>query len=355
MYVFSMFIAIPATLFSKKKTRLGIYLLIAAAMGLWVWSGSTGKLIPGPRPPEQRGVALGLFSEDPAWSYVDMLDEMKGVGASHVSIVVPWYLKTAEDVEIFDHPRFTVPMHTVTRTIADARERGMKVFLFPILRVEDQSKGWRGTLQPRDVDAFFDNYLTFILRFARLAEELRVPILSVGLELSTMDVKEDRWRNLIAAVRKVYKGELTYSANWDHYQDVPFFDVLDYAGVTGYFELAGERDTPTVEQLTDSWLQVVQRLSRWRAQVDKPLILTEVGYLSQKGAAAWPWKEGADEELDLELQRRCYEALRRAWNGVEGLAGVYIWNWFGWGGPDSKEYTPRGKPAALELKKWYAI
>ncbi len=305
-------------------------------------------------PPAQRGVALGLYSEDPNWSYVDMLDEMKAVGTSHVAIVVPWYMKTARDVKIFDHPRFTVPMHTVRRTIRDARSRGMKIFLFPILRVEDQSDGgWRGTLKPRDVGAFFKNYLEFILRFAKLAEELKVPLLSVGSELSSMDVLDKRWRRVIAEVRKVYSGKLTYSANWDHYEKVPFFDALDYAGVTGYFELAEKGDNPTVEDLIHAWRNVYHRLMRWQHGIQKPLLLTEVGYLSQKNTAAWPWKEGANEDLDLDIQRRCYEAFCRVWDGESRLAGVYFWNWFGWGGPSSKEYTPRKKPAADEVAKWY--
>ena len=32
------------------------------------------------------------------------------------------------------------------------------------------------------------------------------------------------------------------------------------------------------------------------------------------------------------------------------LDGVYIWNWYGYGGPASIGYTPRGKPAVDEIK-----
>ena len=305
-------------------------------------------------PPKQKGIALGLYSEDPGWSYINLLTEMKQAGASHAAIVVPWYMKTSKDTEIFAHPRFTAPMKTVRRTIKDARKLGMKIFLFPILRVEDKSDGgWRGVLEPKNLDEFFNNYLEYILRFAKLAEELKVPLLCVGSELSSMEVHEGRWREVIAQVRKVYGGEIVYSANWDHYAKVRFFDALDYAGVTGYFELAKEGEEPTVEELVHAWRDVYHTLMRWQHRVGKPLLLTEVGYLSQKNAAAWPWKEGADEALDLEVQRRCYEAFRRIWNDEPRLAGVYFWNWFGWGGPTSKEYTPRNKPAAKEVEKWY--
>jgi hypothetical protein len=309
-------------------------------------------------PPAQRGVALGLYSEDPDWDYGEFLDEIAAAGATHVSIVVPWFVETIRDTEVFAHPRYTAPMSTVERCIRDARARGLEVFLFPILRVEDRSDGgWRGTLAPRDVDAFFASYTGFVLRFAALAERLCVPLLSIGSELASMEGHERSWRLLIGEVREAYGGALTYSSNWDHYEQVGFFDDLDYAGVTGYFELVDKNQTPPPEPETDElihgWREQHLRLMRWQRRVGKPLLLTEVGYLSQRGAAARPWDEGADEPLDLELQRRCYEAVRRVWDGERRLAGLYFWNWFGWGGPDSNEYTPRDKPAAAELSAWY--
>jgi hypothetical protein len=309
-------------------------------------------------PPPQRGIALGLYSEDPDWSYGYFFDEMKAAGASHVAIVVPWYIKTVRDTRIFDHQRLTVPMRTVERAIADAAARDLTVFMFPILRVEDKSDGgWRGSLEPRDLDEFYRSYTDYILRFARLAEKHGVPLLSVGSELGSLDVQERRWRRVIARVREVYNGRLTYSANWDHYREVKFWDALDFAGVTGYFELSDKqkapREDPDLAQLIHSWREHYMRLIRWQHRVGKPLILTEVGYLSQRGTAARPWNEGADEQLDLEIQRRCYEAFRRVWDDEPRLEGAYFWNWFGWGGPTSKEYTPRGKPAAREIAAWY--
>jgi hypothetical protein len=356
MFEFNTFTGIPAMQFSKGSYSFASAKGVAVLFALISVTGCllTTEADKKSGPPPQRGAALGLYSEDPNWSYVDMLGEMKAAGVNQVAIVVPWYVKTHKDVTIFAHPKYTVPMHTVIRTIKDARKHQMKIFLFPILRVENRSDGgWRGILAPRDKEAFYRNYTEYILGFARLAEKLRVPLLSIGSELSSLDVEENKWRIIIAKIRAVYSGKLTYSANWDHYEKVPFFDALDYPGTTGYFELAERGANPSVDELILAWRNVYLRLMEWQNQLQKPIILTEVGYLSQKNAAAWPWKEGADEELDLDIQRRCYEAFRRVWNGENRLAGVYFWNWFGWGGPTSKEYTPRNKPAAQEVAEWY--
>ena len=177
------------------QVMAGYSVRFAVFFGLVVtWSTTLGVKRPfQPAPPQQRGIALGLYSEDPNWSYVDMLSEIKEVGANYVSIVVPWYIKTTTDTVVYKHPRFTVPMRTVERTIMDARAAGLKVFLFPILRVEDKSNGgWRGTLAPRNKDAFYKSYTEVILRFAGLAERLNIPLLSVGSELSSLSLHSDQ-------------------------------------------------------------------------------------------------------------------------------------------------------------------
>ena len=55
-----------------------------------------------------------------------------------------------------------------------------------------------------------------------------VEYLSVGTELVSTEKFTEKWRQLIADVRKIYHGEITYSVNWDRYGDVSFWDDLDY-------------------------------------------------------------------------------------------------------------------------------
>ncbi len=111
----------------------------------------------------------------------------------------------------------------------------------------------------------------------------------------------------------------------------------------------------TDDALVATWRALrapLEALSRRRSQ---PLLLTEVGYLSQKGASAWPWREEADEPIDLDEQTRCYRAFATAWQDAPAtvLGGIYFWNWYGWGGPHSGGYTPRGKPAADVVRQMF--
>ncbi len=307
--------------------------------------------------PFQRGVSLGLFSEDPLWSYKGLLKEIAALGASHVELVVAYYQRDAASTDIYYHPRFTAPDDTVRTAIREAHALGLKVMLFPIVRLEAPrtDKEWRGTLAPADGAAWWRSYGERLDNLARMAAREGVEVLSVGSELSTLDRDHGPWQALIARVRQVFHGQLTYSGNWDHYQDVGIYDLVDLVGVCGYFSLVDRLSRPpyAVDQLMAGWRELREKLERFVKEKGKPLLFTELGYLSQTGASAWPWDEGATKPADLEEQRRCYEAFVRTWTAAPALGGVYFWNWYGWGGSTSGGYTPRGKPATDEIRAFF--
>lgn len=317
-----------------------------------------GQAAPAPRKLE-RGVALGLFHEDPLWSYRGLLKELADLSASHVSLVPAYYQEHAGSTEIGSHPRFSVPDETIRRTISEAHALGLQVLLFPIVRLAHPRRDseWRGTLQPSDRKAWWQSYERLTLHLAQLAQQHKVAQFSVGSELSTLDGERDRpdWQRLIGKVRGLYQGRLTYSGNWDHFDKVALYDLCDTAGMCAYFPLASRLQTPPVpvEDLAAAWQQKKVELLAFVKKQNRPLLLTEVGYLSQRGAVAWPWEEAAQKPVDLEDQRRAYEAFARVWQGEPLLAGVYFWNYYGWGGRASRGYTMRHKPAAQEMERYF--
>jgi len=308
-----------------------------------------------PRPPAQKGIVLGLYSEDPGWNYLPLLTEIRHTGASHVSIVVAYYLADIHAVRITRHPRYSAPDSVLIRTIRQAHHLGLRVMLFPILRVvyKPTPQDWRGNLAPSDPAALQRSYQSLMTHLGRLAQANRVEVLSVGSELSSLDGEPDWFRPVVASVRKVYKGVVTYSANWDHYDKTRIWGLVDQVGLCAYFGITSRQTGATVSDMIAGWRVLRRKLDQWVAARHKKLLFTEVGYMSQQGAAHAPWNEGATRPLDIEEQRRAYEAFVRVWNGDEHLAGAYFWNWYGWGGPKDRSYTPRRKPAAVVLAWWY--
>jgi hypothetical protein len=305
----------------------------------------------------QRGIALGLFAEDPAFSYAPMLREIKETGADHVSVVVPYYQHDVASSEIRRHPRFSPPDAVVEEVLAEARRLGLKVLLFPILRLEyavtvDE---WRGSLEPRDPQTWWKSYRAFILKLAKMAARHEAAAFAVGSELSTLDTDPAPWTPLVAEVRAAFKGALVYSANWDHYDKVGLWSLVDLAGLSAYFQLTEGLSRPPLPRLIHAWREQRVAISRWRVRIDRPLIFTELGYHSQDRSNAFPWDESLDKPVSVEEQADCYRAFVRVWNGVDYLRGVYFWNWFGWGGPRSREYAQRGKPAAQVICAWFGV
>jgi hypothetical protein len=303
-------------------------------------------------PPEHRGVSLGLWA-DPADTDDAMiarattaLDEIAALGATDVALVVSWGQQNVKSSKVARTAK--TPSDAVVKAVARAaRDRNLRVLLFPILTLEELRAGeWRGTLRPGDADAWWSSYEKMILTYARLAAETEAAALSVGSELGSTEAWRDRWFHLISKVEKAFTGDLVYSANWDHYDQPSFWARLDWIGVTGYFELTRDRDASEAA-LTKAWAPHRKKLEAFAHELGKPLVLTEVGYPAVDGGAVAPWDYTRATDADPEEQRRAFAALAQAWDGSP-LAGVFVWEWTG------SSYSPRGQPAEQTLRCWFS-
>ncbi len=282
-----------------------------------------------------------------------MVDEVAELGASHLQVVVQWEQQTVESTRIEPY-RWGTDDAEVSRLVRYAQRKGLTVLVFPIVRLVEQGPGrWRGKLRPASPDAWWASYRRFVLHYARLAADAGAGMLSVGSELGSMEGDEERWRDLVAAARAVFPGELTYSANWDHYPHVGFWDALDYVGLNAYHPIT-HADRPDGQELEAAWRLVRDKLLVWAALRRRPLLFTEVGYPSRPDGARRPYLHGADGAVDLAAQRDAYRAFCRAWSDERAVAGAFFWIWSGEGGSGDNRYTPRGKPAAEVLRRWFA-
>ena len=307
-------------------------------------------------PPEtfQKGMVFGLFAREDPGHAEKGLEELKKLGVDSVCITIPWVVADVRSVKMAPRSDMTPSDASLIAMILRARAAKMRVFLMPFLYVDKMEEGeWRGTIEPADWGAWFAAYREFILHYAELAGRYGVEYFSVGSELCSTEKRREDWIDLIRRVRGVYAGKLTYSANWDHLDALSFVDALDYLGMNAYFKLSDD-PAADVETLVRSWGPIKAKIASWRATSDKPLILTEVGYPSRRGAGLDPWNYGAEGAVDLDVQFRCYRAFQKVWSGEPGVAGVYFYIWWGEGGPDDSGYTPRGKPAAEVVRQWYS-
>ena len=301
-----------------------------------------------------RGIALSLYYEDHqrGMRFETMVDEIAKSGATHLSVIVQWSQPNTSASEVSPHPLETPSDNIVRKVLRQAKGLGLKTMLFPILWVEKRGPGdWRGTLKPKEPMRWWSSYFRFILHYARLAHESSVDIFCIGSDLASMEGKVHRWRALSTQVRAVYSGALIYSANWDHYESVNFWDSVDYMGVTGYHRLTNSY-TPSLDELIDAWQRIRVGLLDWRARKGKQLIFTELGYPSIDGAARSPWDYTTGRALDVQEQLDCYQAFLNVWAKEKRLHGVFFWNWWGPGDGQNTWYTLKGKPAWTIVRHW---
>lgn len=227
-----------------------------------------------------RGIAVGVFDPtQPARAYAPGLREIRNLGANSISLPVYWVQTDVGASAIAPREELSLEAYDdlIRGVIANAHDQGMSVLLMPVIQIGTVEAGdWRGTIRPDDESLWWTSYRRFVLHYARLAASEGVELLCVGSELSSMEQEEAQWLRLIAEVRRVYDGQLTYSANWDHYEDVGFWPQVDYVGLSGYYTLSSQL-RPSYSQLAAGWAQIRDELTAWSRRQDRRLLFTEIG------------------------------------------------------------------------------
>ena len=236
----------------------------------------------------------------------------------------------------------------------------MKVMLKPHVWV--LGEGWTGDYKVEGEEnwkSWESDYKSYILHHASLAESLGVELFCVGTEYR-MPARERPafWRNLIAGVRKVYNGKITYASNWDNYNKIAWWDAVDYVGVDAYFPLTEEED-PGVEAIKAGWISLRSDLEAFSKKWGRKILFTEYGYQSANGGAGKHWEvDKSWENTNMDLQSDAYKALYESLWDEDWFSGGFLWKWHltSWGAEANKtRFTPQGKPAEKIIAKWYGM
>jgi len=305
--------------------------------------------------PFLNGAVLGLHYREEERDYHRQLDELSAMGFRHVCLLFSAFLRRVDSVRLDRHHVRTVKDARLIETIAYAKSKGFSVMLLPIvLLLEAGDDDWRGTLKPRDEKLFFLNYDLFLSHYLDIAETTGADIFSIGSELGSLESRTATWERLIINARGRFGGLLTYSVNWDHVYAPKFLGHLDFLGMTAYFSLT-DKKSPTPAELEAAWRRVVKDLDGVLKQhaLKMPVVFTELGYASQNGINTDPWNYVMNKgQIDLEEQTECFRAFRKVAHDIPFLGGAYYFDYFDKGGPGDWSYSPRGKPALAEWKRW---
>jgi len=204
-----------------------------------------------------------------------------------------------------------------------------------------------------------DSYRSFIMEYARIAQELDAELFSIGTELEQFILhRPEYWFKLIEEIKSVYRGSLTYAANWDEYKRVPFWGKLDYIGIDAYFPVS-ESKTPSMTESRAGWQKWKTEMKYISEREKKKILFAEFGYRSVDFAGKEPWvSDHLLTDVNLEAQSNTTQALfDEIWN-EEWFAGGFVWKWFikheNSGGLNDSQFTPQNKPVEELIRLQYS-
>ena len=287
---------------------------------------------------------------------------LKKVNANWVALV-PYGFSRQEQPEVrFGSKRqwWGERIEGISKSIELAKQNGFKVMLKPQVWIPG---GWVGAMDfdtEEEWRTWEETYSNYIMTFLRIAVKYDVEIFCIGTEYRISSRKREQfWRSLIKLIRSEYRGKLTYSANWDSYEEIPFWDALDFVGISAYFPLS-EMDTPPSIVLDYKWRKYVRKLERFSKKKNLPILFTEYGYLSVDGAAGKTWeleKNIRSRSINEVAQANSYNALLKVFSKRKFWAGGFLWKWFpegrGHEGYPERDYTPQNKIAEKTISDWY--
>ncbi len=293
----------------------------------------------------------------------EALSKLTSLGTNWISITPFGYLNDKNKPDYFHYssgPGSENDESVITAAF-QAKELGMGSMLKPHILMNSFNFGWPGDVKMKnkaDWQAFFKYYKSWIRHYALLAEVYNFDMFCIGTELmhSTKKEHQNEWRALIRSVRGIYTGPITYASNWwQEFEQIEFWDELDYIGMNCYYPLSKKRNA-TLEDLKKGVKKILPLFETAAKKYNKPIILTEIGFTSTAQNWKSPHERNRGAAVNLKDQELCYNAVFEVFKDKPWFYGFYWWKWptyLEYGGATHSGFTPNGKPAEKVVADWY--
>lgn len=273
------------------------------------------------------GMTLSTPTYNRAWasdSIPNTLDTLASDGVNWVSYHP--YARVGQGGSVSMEFDPSAPPLWLTRIIADAHARDLKVMVKPHLAHWGSGFSWRGDIAfdtPEAEARFFREYTAWITAVATATAHADAFVVGTELDKTTHNVAA--WRHIIANVRQVFPGPLTFASNWDSYERVAFWDDLDAVGIQAYFPVISESDDVTVSGIEAGWSRILTDVHAVSARTGKPVVFTELGYDATASALTEPWRGGHGDDA---TQALALSTTLRILDADPVVRGAFLWKWF---------------------------
>lgn len=284
---------------------------------------------------------------------------IRALNVDTVTLISVWKQASARSSAVAPTAE-TVRTGRLVGAVRHAKRLGLRVVLRPYVDVDDGT--WRGRIQPASLTRWFRSYAAFQQKYARLAEREDVDCLVIGTEMASLSANASRWRALAAGLRRIYRGNITYQANWDEAASVTWWDAVDIIDISAYYPLAPRGLTVSygnrlsMGQLAAGWQRPMAELDALRRRFGKAVMFGEIGYRATLESAFAPWETRTPGRPSGEAQADAYEAAFRAWYHVRWFRGFHWWRVpadpLQIGRTSGSDHQPRARARSV-VRRWY--
>jgi hypothetical protein len=242
--------------------------------------------------------------------------------------------------------------------IRAAHTLGYHVFFSPLVNIHG-TPSWAGLIQPatyEEQQQWFTSYWQILKPYVMAAAQTGVEQMAIGTEEEWLqnNAPDSLWSGLIANIRSVYAGTLTYDTNWSDLQNPPPAWMhnadLKMIGVSEYLSLV---DTPMhvdPQQIPALWKVKVQApLDNFATMLGKPIFLSEIGFRNSADTLYSPWDSKRISPADPEAQAAACDTALASSMSDPHILGSFFWGWDNVGALKLK-----GLPAVSILHNHYA-
>lgn len=300
------------------------------------------------------------------YSYWSLENLVKPMGANWINVHFFCYTDNYRATEVSCGINNTTTKADIRNIVNAAHELGFRVYFEIQIVFLNDPNHWSGDIGKGFYDelwdAWFDGYETYITEYATLSNELDIDMFSIGQELNGTQHRDENWREIAAAVREEYNGPIIYSPDatgGENWLDITWWDAVDAIGIHPYSIRLSDHANPTVEEMVEYLIPVVDRLEALSEQFDRPVIIDELAYQSIDGVSAGDsayYDSYSTYEVDLQEQADVYEALIKAFESRSWWKGLFLGDYQ----PDTLITPPNnifittyGKPAENILRSFY--
>lgn len=278
---------------------------------------------------------------------------IESTGADFVIFAPNGLQETAHSEEICYTSAASFSDEELVEMIRYAKKKGTRVGLKPTANCKNGV--WRAYISFFDEDVicepkwsnWFASYMAFQVHYAKIAEKEGCDLFIAGCEMVMSEHREAEWRQVIAAIKEVYTGPVSY--NTDKYQEdhIRWWDCVDVISSSGYYP-AG------------TWEMELDRIETVVKRFQKPFFFAEAGCMSRSGSKQVPNNWELRGKLRMEEQVEWYREMFAACAKRDWVKGFGLWEW----APkilseaqalQDDSYQICNKPVQELIKKYYKL